>query len=101
MYEYLLLHSVLLGTVLRVKYMECVHVKTGEVVMIIFIAIIITRVGKWVLSNIDQLLHPAPPVPFALWKVLSGTKENLDCLFPCFLKKQHPGYWQCWSSVFV
>lgn len=69
--------------------MEFLHVKTGEEMMI-FIAIIIARFGTHVHSYIDvQLLHPAP-VPFALWKGLSGVKrkENLDCLFPYFLPKE-------------
>lgn len=54
--------------------MEFLHVKTGEETMMIFIAIIIARFGTHVHSYIDvQLLHPAP-VPFALWKGLSGVK---------------------------
>lgn len=65
--------------------MEFLHVKTGEGVMMFFIAIIIIRFGTHAHSYIDvQLLQPAP-VPFALWKCLFGVKENLDCLFPYFL----------------
>lgn len=102
MYEYLLLHSVLFGIVLRVKYMERVHVKTGEVVMMIFIASIITRVGKWVLSNTDNfcillLLCLLPYGKFCLERKRTWTASFLAF----FLKKQHPGCWQCWSPMFV
>lgn len=46
--------------------MEFLHVKTGEEVMMIFIATIITKFGTRVHSYIDvQLLHPTT-VPFAL-----------------------------------
>lgn len=56
--------------------------------MMIFITIIITRFGTCVHSDIDvQLFHPTA-VPFALWKGLSGVKENLDYLFPYFLPKE-------------
>lgn len=64
------------------KIYGLLHVKTGEE------AIIITRFGTCVHSDTDvPLLHPTP-VPFSLWKGLSGAKESLDCLFSYFLPKE-------------